>query len=482
MKKSSKIAHVLHRYWLVGSVAIAFFVRAISLNQSLWLDESINVLAARDKGIIDLVTNYSMGDFHPPLWHILLRIWILLVGDGESAVRMLSVLLGVGTVYGTYMIAKELFKDKSLTYKDFVIPVAAIPTLLLAFSGLHVYYSQEARMYSLAAFGITGAIYFLLRYKVQASYKNAAGFIVLLWIGIMADYVPWLLLPGLFLLSPKLTTFGFGLTFPWWPYFYKQLQVGLNTASEFPLWGQVVGGLSLKNILLIPVKFLVGRVSIDNNLVFAVVLLIPLLFSAVAVGLVIKNWLTKKKFKVSTLFVWLFVPLVIGVVLAAKISLLSYFRFLFVLPAMYLLITLGLLKLKRDLVRNVGLVVIFLVTIISTTAYLFLPRFHRENWRGAVQWIEASATENSFVLIPNLAQSAPYLYYAETVPIYDQLPDQEPPQTVFLVRYVQEIFDPQDVLRSKLESMGYHMVGSQNFNGVVVWQYFRDTRIFALNK
>src|SRR3990167_7533201 len=51
--------------------------RLIALNQSLWLDEAINVNVARSLSFKSLIFNYSLGDFHPPLYHLIFRTWIL---------------------------------------------------------------------------------------------------------------------------------------------------------------------------------------------------------------------------------------------------------------------------------------------------------------------------------------------------------------------------------------------------------------------
>ena len=49
-------------------------LRLLNLNQSLWLDEAINAQAVSAYSYKDLIIKYSIGDFHPPLYHILLKI------------------------------------------------------------------------------------------------------------------------------------------------------------------------------------------------------------------------------------------------------------------------------------------------------------------------------------------------------------------------------------------------------------------------
>ena len=43
--------------------------------------------------------------------------------------------------------------------------------------------------------------------------------------------------------------------------------------------------------------------------------------------------------------------------------------------------------------------------------------------------------------------------------------------TIWLMRYVQPIFDPEDRLRLRIEDLDYQKKGEYDFNGVVVWRY-----------
>src|SRR4030042_621512 len=146
----------------------ALILRLIAINQSLWLDEAINVNVARALDLKSLIFNYSLGDFHPPLFHVLLRGWILLFGSSEISVRIPSVILGVATVYVTYLIGRKLFEHKT----------ALIAATLLATAPLHIYYSQEARMYMLAAFFASLSVYFFISILKKDNFWLWIGFII----------------------------------------------------------------------------------------------------------------------------------------------------------------------------------------------------------------------------------------------------------------------------------------------------------------
>lgn len=95
-------------------------------------------------------------DPHPPLYYILLKFWITCFGKTEFAVRSLSVLAGIGSLLVLYKIGELLVSRK----------LGLISAFLLALSPLHIWYSQEARNYSLSVFLILVSIYaFLLCLK-----------------------------------------------------------------------------------------------------------------------------------------------------------------------------------------------------------------------------------------------------------------------------------------------------------------------------
>jgi len=83
---------------------LALILRLINLNQSLWLDEAVQAITA--KGSFAYIFQEIIGDFHPPLYHFLMHYWVSIFGSSEIAIRMPSVLFGVGTVWLVYKIAK----------------------------------------------------------------------------------------------------------------------------------------------------------------------------------------------------------------------------------------------------------------------------------------------------------------------------------------------------------------------------------------
>src|SRR6266487_2988210 len=79
--------------------------------QSLWLDEGgtwSEVTGRTGKGWLALFGELWSKDAAYPLYHILLKVWVTLVGDSEWALRFPSALAGALTVTVLYYAALEL--------------------------------------------------------------------------------------------------------------------------------------------------------------------------------------------------------------------------------------------------------------------------------------------------------------------------------------------------------------------------------------
>lgn len=446
-------------------------LRLVSLDQSLWLDEATSVLVARNLSFSQIVGAFSPGDFHPPFYYLFLKIWITIFGSNEIAVRTLSVLFGTATVYLVYLIGQRLF-SKSM---------GLVAALLLATAPLHIYYSQETRMYVLATFLTCLAAFFftgVLRQPTLAHWLELVLAIVLL---LYTDYPPvfFVVALGLYLLLSEREHFrkhfavwvlsALSVVFlyiPWLPTLSSQLQAGLLVKTNAPEWWQILGRTSLKQIFLVPVKFTVGRISSYDKILYGVLISFPLvLFGALFVRAL--HFFGETKF----LWTWLVIPILLGAVVGLRLSIFSYFRLLFVLPAFYLLAAYAALSFGKK--SKIVVWAILLINVVASALYLANPRFHREDWRGAISWVEQQPigkTAASIFVTKN--QRDPYFYYAKRIPAYGpEGLEQGNFDTIYLFRYVQPIFDPQDRVGQKIEQVGYKKKEEHDSGGIVVWKY-----------
>lgn len=111
--------------------------------QSLWMDEAYSVfVAGHSPG--DIFT-LQVHDSSPPLYYLMLHLWVKLWGYSEFAVRSLSVIAGIAMIPATAELARRIFRD--------VAPFRHVPLLaafFVAVSPVQIYFSQETRMYTIS--------------------------------------------------------------------------------------------------------------------------------------------------------------------------------------------------------------------------------------------------------------------------------------------------------------------------------------------
>jgi 4-amino-4-deoxy-L-arabinose transferase-like glycosyltransferase len=148
--------------FLAASVVVRIWARNPN---GLWLDEANTVLmSARPLGgILDALKH----DGNPPLYYVLLHYWMVVFGDGEGSSRTLSVVLGAVLAPALYLTGRWLFGRAA----------GVVAASLALFWPLHVYYSQQVRMYSLVpvlGLGFLVALFAALDRGVRGTWRDRA--------------------------------------------------------------------------------------------------------------------------------------------------------------------------------------------------------------------------------------------------------------------------------------------------------------------
>ena len=417
MKKDLPVDYHLFFIWLT-----AFLIRLIGQNQSLWLDEGTTAKVVQEYGFTQIIAKFSPHDFHPPLYYLFMKLWTSIFGLNEISLRFPSVIFSLLTGLIIYKICR-LRKTKS----DFGEPLWAMVFFL--FNPLIIYYSQEARMYMMATFFLTVSLYYLLKIlniKYQKSRlpkpeaKGNGGQAKIISPNYSSKFTSDNLLLGLFLSLSLLTFYGsvffiavmlvyllykrkyklllvisywlFGTLMLLSPLFIKQF---INTRQTLPMvvnWSMVLGKANIKNLLLIPIKFTSGRISWEPKITYYLISGLWLMF---IIYLIIQNAKIKRlndnlKFKNNYFFLYLLIcPLFLGFITSFVTPMLQYFRFLYLIPIMCLLLSFGLSRQAN--LHLVGATVAIGFFIFSLV-YLLNPSFHREDWKSLAGAIPKNAT------------------------------------------------------------------------------------------
>ena len=140
-------------------VLIGFGLRFLYLDSALWYDEACSWATTSDKfGIMHNLLNVDLQ--HTPLYFVLLKIWSNIFGQGETALRSLSLIFGILTVVLAYIVGKKIAKNGFWC------------ALICAVSPLLVLFSVEVRMYSLAVFLVLLSINYLVDFEQKNDKKS----------------------------------------------------------------------------------------------------------------------------------------------------------------------------------------------------------------------------------------------------------------------------------------------------------------------
>ncbi len=472
---------------IVSIIALSFMFRLVLINQSFWLDEAAQALESMRPLAEQL--NIS-GDFQPPLFHLVVYV-LTRFSHSEWWLRMASVIPGMITVYFTFKIGELLDKHK---HKGFSIGL--IGATLLALSSLHIYFSQELRPYSLAAMWGTLSWYALLVWADQThhhthkvSSKTKILYLCSTVAGLYTMYVyPFLLLSQLSYAVffqrklvkelVKVYIVASLLFLPWIPSFYHQLQVGGELRLQLPGWDQVVSPPQWKSLLLVMAKFMGGIKEIDITLSDAAYYTIP---SALILFLYLR---AVKKIKhghrtlILTPLVWLAISVCSAWLFSFIIPVLQPKRVLFALPAMYLMIGVGLTYLSIP--KRLLLFAFFVVyQLFSVNLYWTRSMYQREDWRTNLMTIHQTfSVSDTIVVFGFTGPFAPWDFYKDRLQLQYQtitfptLLVNEPAvidqsmervagfRRVLVFDYLRDLTDPNRNIEKWLETHGYQGIDS----------------------
>ncbi|MFN8454814.1 MAG: glycosyltransferase family 39 protein [Anaerolineae bacterium] len=140
------------RQWIMLLILLGFGLRVQQLDfQPLWGDEGWSFYFAAQP--LPQLLFLTATDIHPPLYYILLKLWLAMAGYGPESARFFSVVVGTLLIPVMSGLARHLVSQRAGR-----IAAAAVTALM----PLAIYYSQEVRMYGLVTLLGTLAVYFFV--------------------------------------------------------------------------------------------------------------------------------------------------------------------------------------------------------------------------------------------------------------------------------------------------------------------------------
>lgn len=171
--------------WLLGIMALGVALRLYHLGTwGLGMDEAYSANVAT-RSLHDLVNFIVVDDFHPPLYYAFLHFWRM-VSTNEVWLRIPSVIFGVLTIWVIYTLGTRLVDHR----------VGLLSAGILAISPLHIWHSQEVRMYSLLFLLSTASLYFFVRILEGGTLGEWIGYITSTSLALYTDYGGFVILAG----------------------------------------------------------------------------------------------------------------------------------------------------------------------------------------------------------------------------------------------------------------------------------------------
>ncbi|MCU1749565.1 glycosyltransferase family 39 protein [Pseudomonas sp. 6D_7.1_Bac1] len=161
---------------LVMMLALIVRFHDISLPY-FWTDEAFSALVGVQSP--ERIWFHLGHDVHPPLYFLLLHVWMSVFGEGVFAIRALSALAGVATVMLGVWLMRLITTPRA----------ALLAGLFLALLPISVRYSQEARMYTLEGVWLLGATIALVYWIKSARNRYLASYVVLMTAALYTHYL-----------------------------------------------------------------------------------------------------------------------------------------------------------------------------------------------------------------------------------------------------------------------------------------------------
>ncbi|MEM8801634.1 MAG: glycosyltransferase family 39 protein [Pseudomonadota bacterium] len=224
---------------LAAMVITGAVIRLSLINVGLWRDESSSYFNSVLDGASAFWDRLIFSELNPPAYYLMLHEWMALFGDGDTAIKMPSL------IFGVLMIPSVYFLGRAVGSPSAGLIAAAFATV----SHEVIYYSQEARPYTLSGvLAIWSTIFAINSFQAERKLPHLLGFVLAGTVLCYAHYSGLVFLGVLFLWTMFLIWRGavkdqfwlqiaayfaiFVLYLPWLPIFFQHLQTGTPWTPE----------------------------------------------------------------------------------------------------------------------------------------------------------------------------------------------------------------------------------------------------------
>lgn len=373
---------------LILLLATGLRINLLLVRGTWWFDEMFSVHYSTLPWAESI--KYWLLETNPFLYNLILRGWIFIFGQGETTVRIPSVIFALLTIVLIYYMAQKWISKRAAT----------VASLIIALSGIHLFISSETRTYAMFVFLTTISFYWFIKIFVEQKTSRAIWilyfftqlFLLYSHLTALTVVVIQTLVLAYLKEADKTARKKFIWTqataiFLWCGWFIPTLLPKLNSRSLSGWFFTYDSGSS--NILTtLNTLFINANISEFTFTLFSIILL-GIIFHLFKI---FPQQEKNKKELLVILLLWSFLPSMLGAFLGQYVT--KYF--VFSLPGFALLIAYGLDKITDKTLKLAITIVFFALFIPSTFTIATNPIF---SWYTITNYIEKNETDHSAILV-----------------------------------------------------------------------------------
>jgi len=349
---------------------LAFILRIYAVaDENIWYDESYTLLNLQPTlgETIDESVKYE-----PPIYYSMLFYWTEWFGKSEFSLRFPSVLFGVLSIFFIYLIVRRYSED-----------IGLLSAVIMSISPLDIYYSQEARMYSLFICMTLISFYFFMKFIEK---ERGIDYTFYLLFTMLSIYTSILAFISVLIQLIILIIYG-----KKWFMLTTTSMIGISLLGS----GILINSIYL-NLTQATYMFL-ERYSLPNYLWFFIISMFIIL--PFVIYHLLKNLKDVVIKPIYTIFV-LTSMFIVELCLPKSFFLIRYTIFLYFI--FYIILSINLLK-----YRYLFLVLLCFNLIILSNYYIV---DNKQDWKGVTDFIEKNSNPDEIILFGGGKYSFDYYY------------------------------------------------------------------------
>ena len=160
--------HGLVAITILGAlVLLGAALRFYRLNTGLWFDEIVTLIVTVRPSFLEILTQFPNNNEHP-LYSLLAHLSVAWFGEEPWTVRLPSVLFGVAAIPALYLLGTAVTS----------VFEALLAASILTVSYHHIWFSQNARGYTLLLFSVVVSTHLLLRWLAEGRTSQAVAYAI----------------------------------------------------------------------------------------------------------------------------------------------------------------------------------------------------------------------------------------------------------------------------------------------------------------